>query len=113
MPRDCKCLRLLATSHCLRDGCTTISNLVSPHPMRNTWTTCNLVSADEFKSTRPWRMLTSSGPLGKLWIGCAQVRSLGTHMRISGKMELCTRWPFTVGRSSTWMWWSPTTRRGL
>ncbi|KAK9118485.1 hypothetical protein Scep_016578 [Stephania cephalantha] len=28
-------------------------------------------------------------------------------------MELCTRWPFTVGRSSTWMWWSPTTRRGF
>ncbi|KAK9132397.1 hypothetical protein Scep_011925 [Stephania cephalantha] len=25
-------------------------------------------------------------------------------------MKLCTRWPFTVGRSSTWMWWSPTTR---
>ncbi|KAK9100245.1 hypothetical protein Scep_023675 [Stephania cephalantha] len=28
-------------------------------------------------------------------------------------MELCTRWPFIVGRSSTWMWWSPTTRRGF
>ncbi|KAK9158527.1 hypothetical protein Scep_005101 [Stephania cephalantha] len=26
-------------------------------------------------------------------------------------MALCKRWPFTkVGRSSTWMWWSPTTR---
>ncbi|KAK9111491.1 hypothetical protein Scep_019010 [Stephania cephalantha] len=36
--------------------------------------------SDGFKSTRRWRMLTSSGPLGEPWIGCAQVRSLGTHM---------------------------------
>ncbi|KAK9121382.1 hypothetical protein Syun_018999 [Stephania yunnanensis] len=60
------CICRLTNIVCIcRDGCTTISNLVSPHPMRSTWTTCTLVSADGFKSTRRWRMLTSSGPLGE------------------------------------------------